>query len=127
MHWSTSTPACFQTLLAHALALVAAPESALPHLARWGVAHLSRGAKDGGFDSSSAGGSPSIWPKVFPEEFLCATRGAKDAGLPGQYVCTPLTGAANCLHAPNRGCQLTARPLPRLRCSWTPPHQREAP
>jgi len=31
---------------------------------------------------ATTGGPASIYPKVSPEEFLCATCGAKDAGLP---------------------------------------------
>src|SRR6266478_6118454 len=40
---------------------------------RWRVPHLSRRAKDGAFDSSSARGSPSMLPKIFPEDFRRAT------------------------------------------------------
>ena len=36
-----------------------------------------------------AGGPASIGPKVFPGDFRCATRGAKDAGLPDNLSARP--------------------------------------
>src|SRR6266568_4930001 len=36
-----------------------------------------------------------------------------------QFVCTTLTGSADCLHDPYRVCGLSARPLPGLRIVCT--------